>query len=162
MTLKQDCVIIPYLATTAICPEGLLYARCFLNVIWFIQLFIFLSLFILRERERKHEQGRGREGERIPSRLHAVSAEPKTGLNLTNYEIMTWAEIKNQILNWLSNPGAPNFFFYFRECERQREWANECMYVHVHLSGGRGAEGERENLLFLIYFLFYSLSLNPS
>ena len=37
------------------------------------------------------EQGRGRERgkERIPSRLHAVSAEPNTGLDLTNHEIMT-------------------------------------------------------------------------
>ena len=34
-----------------------------------------------RERERKRE--------RIPSRLHAVSAEPNTGLELTNWEIMT-------------------------------------------------------------------------
>ena len=48
-----------------------------------------------REREREKvcicEQGRGRERgrERIPSRLHAVSAEPDTGLNPMNCEIMT-------------------------------------------------------------------------
>ena len=36
------------------------------------------------------ERGRGRkeERERIPSRLHAVSAEPNMGLGLTNHEIM--------------------------------------------------------------------------
>ena len=34
-----------------------------------------------REAERK------REGERIPSRFHAVSMEPKVGLQLTNCEI---------------------------------------------------------------------------
>ena len=44
-----------------------------------------------RERERVHAHGRGRERgrERIPSRLRAVSAEPDTGLELVNCEIMT-------------------------------------------------------------------------
>ena len=39
-----------------------------------------------RKRERKHEWGRDRERgkERIPSRLHTVSAEPDVGLQLTN------------------------------------------------------------------------------
>ena len=32
---------------------------------------------------------RGGERERIPSRLHAVSAEPDPGLRLMNHEIMT-------------------------------------------------------------------------
>ena len=31
----------------------------------------------------------GAERERIPSRFHAVSAEPDTGLKLTNHKIMT-------------------------------------------------------------------------
>ena len=58
-----------------------------------------MYLFIL---ERKSEQRRGREGERerererIPSRLHIVSTELDAGLELTNREIMTWAEIKSQ------------------------------------------------------------------
>ena len=30
-----------------------------------------------------------REGERIPIRLHSATAEPNTGLNSTNCEIMT-------------------------------------------------------------------------
>ena len=53
--------------------------------------------------------GRGRERgrERIPSRLHTVSAEPDVGLETTNCEIMTWVETKSQILNLLSRPGAP-------------------------------------------------------
>ena len=29
------------------------------------------------------------------------------GLEPTNHEIMTWAEIQIQMLNWLSHPGAP-------------------------------------------------------
>ena len=32
---------------------------------------------------------REREGERIPSRLHAVSAEPNVGLELRNHAMMT-------------------------------------------------------------------------
>ena len=38
-----------------------------------------------RERERKRERGR----ERIPRGLHAASAQPSTGLEPTNCEIMT-------------------------------------------------------------------------
>ena len=51
----------------------------------------FLSLLIYFERKSENKRGRGREKgkERIPSRLHAVSIEPKAGLELTNCEIMT-------------------------------------------------------------------------
>ena len=53
--------------------------------------FFFLSLLIYFERKSENKRGRGREKgkERIPSRLHAVSIEPKAGLELTNCEIMT-------------------------------------------------------------------------
>ena len=53
---------------------------------------------------------REREGERLPSRFHAASAEPDARLKLMNCEIMTSAEIKSQTLNQLSHPGAPSFF----------------------------------------------------
>ena len=39
--------------------------------------------------EGQREKERERERERIPSRLHAISAEPDAGLRLTNCEIMT-------------------------------------------------------------------------
>ena len=45
--------------------------------------------------EGQRERGRGR----IPSRLHIVSTEPNEGLEVTNCEIMTRAEIKSQTLN---------------------------------------------------------------
>ena len=47
------------------------------------------------------------EGQRIPSRLRAVSTEPDAGLKLTNHEIATGAEIKGRTLNQPSHPGAP-------------------------------------------------------
>ena len=59
------------------------------------------------------EVERGRE--RIPSRLHTVSAEPGTGLELTNCEVMTSAEIKNWMLNQLSYPGASRSTDFFKK-----------------------------------------------
>ena len=54
-------------------------------------MFFEVYLFTLRQRERKRA-GKGlreREGERVPSKLHAVGEEPDVGLKLTNHEIMT-------------------------------------------------------------------------
>ena len=50
----------------------------------------FVFIYLLWKRESKREQGRGRDTgrQRIPSRLHAVSAEPDTGFDLMNHEIM--------------------------------------------------------------------------
>ena len=49
-----------------------------------------------------------REGERESQAGSTLSAEPEARLNpMTDCEIMTWAEIKSQILNRLSHPGAP-------------------------------------------------------
>ena len=42
-----------------------------------------------RERQRQRETETETETERIPSRLWAISAEPNTGLNIMNREIMT-------------------------------------------------------------------------
>ena len=47
------------------------------------------------ERDRE----RGRERERIPSRLHTISPEPDAGLNLTNLEIRTGAEV-GHLMDW--------------------------------------------------------------
>ena len=64
----------------------------------------FKFIYLFWEREREQERGRERR-ERIPSRLYIVSAEPDVGLQLGNLEVMTWAEIKSQMLGepgWLS------------------------------------------------------------
>ena len=66
----------------------------------FICLFIYLFLKCIhferetvRQRERagegQRERERERERERIPSRLHALGAEPDAGLDPRNREIMT-------------------------------------------------------------------------
>ena len=53
-----------------------------------------MFVYFLRERERERErermirEGAEIEGERIPSRLHVISAEPNEGLELTNHDIM--------------------------------------------------------------------------
>ena len=67
-----------------------------------------------RERVRVHMHVNGggaeREGDpesEVGSRLRAVSTKPDMGLEPTNCEIMTWAEIKSWVLNQLSHPGAP-------------------------------------------------------
>ena len=63
--------------------------------LFFLEFFTFRFYFIHFERDRESEQGRGREGgrERIPNRLRIVSVEPEVGLELTNREIMTWAQV---------------------------------------------------------------------
>ena len=61
----------------------------------------------MRKSAQAEEGQRERGRERIPRRVHTVSAEPDAGPNLRNSEIMTRAEIKSQMLNLLSHPGAP-------------------------------------------------------
>ena len=50
-------------------------------------------------RESMSRVGGEREGDRIPSRLEAVSAEHNVGLKLKNCEVMTEAKIKSWPLN---------------------------------------------------------------
>ena len=76
-----------------------------------VVLFCFVLNFIYLCWERGAEAERERWRERIPSRLRAVSAEPNAGLELTNHEIMTCAEIKSQMINQMIHPGAPDFCF---------------------------------------------------
>ena len=67
-----------------------IYYFVWLPSLTIIYLFIYF-LLVYFERDRESEWGRGREGgrERIPSRLHVVSAEPNKGLEPTNREILT-------------------------------------------------------------------------
>ena len=75
------------------------YQEAFLFLPFFKCLFIFWE----RERDRDNAQGRrGREGDtefKAGSRLRAVSTEPNAGLEPTNQEIMTWAEV-GRLTDW--------------------------------------------------------------
>ena len=56
--------------------------------------FKFINLFWETESVWTGED-RERASERIPSMIHTVSAEPDTGLVVTNHEVMTWAKIES-------------------------------------------------------------------
>ena len=98
---------------------------CFVCGVFLVYLFIYFE----RERETEKETvSRGGAGmwvgeERIPSRPCAVSAEPKTGLELENCEIMTRTQIKSETLNRVSHPGAPLMLFLKRSlcCHEENE-----------------------------------------
>ena len=49
----------------------------------------FIFIYFERDRERTSRGRAGERKERIPSRLHAATAEPNAGLELTKHEIMT-------------------------------------------------------------------------
>ena len=51
--------------------------------------FLFIYLFILRERESTSEGGEKRGEDKIPSRLCTASTEPNAWLKITSHEIMT-------------------------------------------------------------------------
>ena len=59
--------------------------------------FFVLSSFILRERERARpcEQGRGREKERVPGRLHTSAQSPTRSSN--SRTLRSWPEPKSQL-----------------------------------------------------------------
>ena len=69
-------------------------------------IFYFLKIYLFWGRQRDCEQGRGEsEGETQAGSVLPVQ-NSMWGLNPRNCESMTWAEIKNQTLYWLSHPGA--------------------------------------------------------
>ena len=66
-----------------------------------------------RERQSMNEGGSEREGDtesEAGSRLWAVSTEPDAGLELTDCEIMTWAEV-GRLTNWATQ-APPEFEFW--------------------------------------------------
>ena len=90
-----------------------------------IELFIYLFIkFIYFERENMNGGGAERGRNRIPSRLCTFNTEPGMGLELTNREIMTRAEIKRLMLNQLNHPGAPEFSFNSSQICLIRIWVS--------------------------------------
>ena len=80
----------------------------------FIKDFIFLMFIYLKERERASMWAQVGERERQMKRKNAkqvpLGTEPDVGLDLTNREIMTWAQIKSWMLNWVTL--APQNFIF--------------------------------------------------
>ena len=117
--------------------------------VWLITLFKFIYFGGGGQRERR---------ERIPSRRHTMSTEPKAGLDSVrlNGEIMTWAEIQSGTRNRLSCPGAPCVLDSFLSGAREvqiscffRKWKNEpysstvsllycILYPHLHKQQRQG------------------------
>ena len=74
---------------------------------------IFFNVLFIFETETEHERGRGREREgdtesEAGSRLWAVSPEPDAGLELTDHEIVTWAEV-GRLTNWATQAPLGSF-----------------------------------------------------
>ena len=98
-------------------------------------------MFFIFERERKTKCERGRGGERgdteseAGSRLRAVSStEPDAGLEPTNCEIMTWAEVGRSTDRATQ---APLMLVYFWERERESTSRGGA----ESFGGNRGSEG---------------------
>ena len=126
-------------------------------------------MFIFDTHTRTHththnECGRGREKERVTeseagSRLWAVSTEPDAGLEPTNREIMTWAEV-GRLTDWATQ--APHSTLYLLRTDLCRGISHEIYFLNLNLnlfiylfdrerereraSRGRGRGRERENL----------------
>ena len=67
-----------------------------------------------RERDSVSGEGAERQGDaesETGSRLWAVSTEPDAGLELTNYEMMTWAEVGHRA-DWATEAPPSTFFFF--------------------------------------------------
>ena len=81
----------------------------------FFEILLFFSCLFILEKATEHEQGRGRETEgdtesEADSKLWAVSMEPNVGLELTNHDIMTGAEV-GRLTEWATQE--PPFFEIF-------------------------------------------------
>lgn len=68
-------------------------------------IFLFFKIFFCWECVCVWAQA-GQKGRTIPSRLHTGSPEPNSEFDLANCKTVTRAEIRNQMLNQLSRPGA--------------------------------------------------------
>ena len=93
-----------------------------MNIQYAVIFFKIIYLFWERERERERE---------CTSRGGAISMETDAGLDTTDREIMTWAKIQSQMLNWLSHPGAQYVILYkgYTFCQMLHDFSN------IHTAG---------------------------
>lgn len=81
--------------------------------IWRMISFKDFYLFILREIGKESKEGTEAEWERISGR-HPTEYGACVRAQSHNPEIMSWVEIKSQLFNWLSHPGAPGNWFLLK------------------------------------------------
>ena len=96
------------------------WERITINIVYWIMImfwalcqvyFLIEFFFFFWERKWESVSGGQRERQRISSRFHAQCGV-QLGARSHDCEIMTWAEIKRQLLNWLRHPGSPSLNFY--------------------------------------------------
>ena len=88
-------------------------------------------MFILRDRAWAGDGQRQRDTEsEVGSRLWAVSTGPDAGLELTDREIMTWAEV-GRLTDWATQAPLTCPFLLHRG---MREWSNEWSKFHFKMS----------------------------
>ena len=84
----------------------------FIHVVYWRKSFFSFLMFIYFQTDTEHEQGRGRKRGRHRIRsLWAVSTEPDAGLELRDWEIMTWAEVGHST-DWATQEPQISFFSY--------------------------------------------------
>ena len=98
-------------ATTIIKSWSILFCltsprHCEANPKLFFLFFFNIYLFWETAHVRHSETAWGKGRERGRESQEGSALESDAGLELTNHDIMTWAEIKSWMLNWLSHPGA--------------------------------------------------------
>ena len=86
------------------------------DVFTYISQFLFKCFYLfLRQRQSMSRGGAEREGDtesETGSRLWAVSTEPDAGLELTDREIMTWAEV-GRLTDWATQAPLLHLFKKF-------------------------------------------------
>ena len=76
---------------------------------------MFIIYFWDRDRARTGEgQREGDTESEMGSRLWAVSTEPNAGLELTDREIMTWAEV-GRLTDWATQAPLQPYFWHLKE-----------------------------------------------
>ena len=93
---------------------------------------LYLSLFIYFERHRERVRGAEPEGDRIPSRLCTVGAEPDLGLKLT--KLRPWPELKSRVGHLpkrLSHPGTPSLWGMLNSFIFEKD-SNSELNIHLH------------------------------
>ena len=76
--------------------------------------FLILNFFFFRFRERAHMHAVAGEGQREKETENQKQAPHPIWTWSHDFKIMTWTEIKSQLLSWLSHTGALLIFYFYK------------------------------------------------